>query len=222
MQHQKVFAVVALALVALMFGGADFGTALADPARVWTKDHFILQEPNNALVVEFSMILTTDSASPSLTRFLVQDGSGRRMIVRAEVNKPSCPCINSYQFLATGEELRFETSAGLVTMSFAGQSFTFQEENETAQSTRNQAAALIAGASPEFRAALQQLAQIGLRRCTLFENFGTTLANVLFYATVSPGPPIPVVVGRDTVSPFDPTTLPPNSFESNFGAAYYQ
>jgi hypothetical protein len=206
-----VVPIVMLGFVSSLVFARDWG-------RMYTRVTTLADEP----VAEMTLIFAADSAQPLLTRSLYSDAVGTKLVIRASFNTQSQVSSTSYQCLTTGETLTIASTAAGSTVSLGAASYSFLEQDFGTAGVQQQGATLIATANPIFRDALRRLVSTGYKYVSLLQGDASLLRDLFFPDLVQSQQIVVKSYGLETTKPFDPTQKPPNSFESQFGSAYFE
>lgn len=209
--------ILACALAVLCIGAC--GIAVAQ-STTWSKTTYVVRDLNDVVVGQLSYIQRTGSSGSNVaTRILIADGSGHLLVARITATGPDVITV-SFASPNAGDTLSVAYGDPTITVSAGSTSFSFSDGEETSDSVRSQAAALLAGTSAEFRDALNAITALASKynMPDLTPHFAPLLS--LFYPTMQPPRTIGTVT-RTIVKPFNPQTVPPSGFETAFGSAYY-
>jgi len=159
------------AYAGLLAGLVLFPVATPAHARVWYKRHQTRMGSQGQPLVQWTKISTVDGAQPFLTRVLYADRDGHRLVIRGTLNEDAGENVDTIQYVATGETLRFEAQdqATMVITAGTHQMDITRSEVEAYSpqgptfppDTRAEAAVLFNGLSEGFRLALGTLARTG-------------------------------------------------------------
>lgn len=207
--------------------------SVAQSARQWRKWHRHVAGDGQS-GAEWTYIGTSDQGDPYLARRLYKDSSGSRLVQRTSNDRVTYDTTHSIQHLDTGEILTFEQDATLktLTVAFGSQQVVMQLDDLIAYGGPNGSVipptiktagiALIAGASQQFQAALKQLASIGCYESTELYLTAVLYAHLFYDDVDCKKVPSEKASGPVLIRNFDPYVTPPDAFEQQFGAAYYQ
>jgi hypothetical protein len=128
-----------------------------------------------------------------------------------------------FTFISTGETIVFDVPDGhMVTFRrVGGPSIAFADSDRTIAAVRARAATVMDGASTPFKYALRNLAEIGSIHGVDLLTPALILTDVL-YPVFADSVAIPAERNTGSVVDFDPATTPPNAFEQQFGANYFE
>ncbi len=186
----------------------------------------------NTIVAEFTTIQTALSAptDPFTSRVLYKDDSARLLVIRKDHPGDGSRAV-SVECLATSEVVSYHTDAVADTITFGfGNSSMVISSSELAPSGEGLSAAKLQEAvllyqslTPACRQTLVRLAEIGTVYSLELWDVAFPLTATVVTQVTGTLPATETTSGQlSLVRPFDPQQTPPNSFESQFGAAYYQ
>ena len=218
------------AALALSLAAGFLPAVGAGPAASLEKFHqFVSDGPGGSIVAEFTVIRTrgAEPPDPLEERLLYEDDAGRLLVIRWSAPSDESSS-TSFECVGSRERIAFDTvTMKSLTIEIAGASMEVQLENVDTRrpgpprAMIDRAAVLFQRVTPECRAALRRLVEIGGRYSARIGVEAAILGPVLF-------PDIETRMGsvdrtsreRDIVFPFDPATTPPDDFERQFGSAY--
>lgn len=193
--------------------------------RTWIKRTIDVIGNDGTQAALFTLIATNDDTDPTLMRFLFGEGpgGGSLLVVRYQIDSSLLSSSTfSYECLATNETLDVTLTPGTpntILVEFGQESVNFNEDDRSTRPVRGQIAAL--SLSTECRDVLAQMTYVGLNHGDYLAAAATFLHDVMFPEYGTPDSRTRVVKDK-TVVDFDPQTTLPDSFETLFGAAYYQ
>jgi hypothetical protein len=210
-----------LALVGFVVASRD---AVAQ-SRTWAKVREQVHDLNGNLVAEQSRILTWDATFPAMQRILLKDmNTGRLFVVRRTITTPYTHASASVERVGVGQLVAETSSGGAGTLMLCGSSVAFSDLGPIeaqSQSVLNEADAIL-DSCPDTKADLERIVILGLQYDEEIEDVAFILRSLLRdFATVAEirgG----TITKLSTIKPFDPNTAPPDSFEQQFGQAYYE
>lgn len=206
--------------------------APAQEARQLRKSHTQIQFGSDPIMGEFTVIQTSDGASPDVKRVLYQDGEGTLLVLRYNTvfslnQGDGMPLVSattiSVKKSDSGEILTLTLASGTVTLTYGAASVSTPDSNSYSAQTTQAALAMIATASQGFRDALRRLSVMGSYNVPDFESIALPM-RLAFFSDVHPsGEPDDLTTDpTGVVENFSAATTPPGTFEAPFGQDYYQ
>ena len=202
--------------------------------RSFEYQHYSLEDAHGKQIAQFSKIVSVTSAN-TLERVLLRDRANRRSVVRVEAGDVDVSRF-SFKLIPTNEILSIEEPrhSGVATITLSGKVLVIQDGSNV---NKQEADSLISRGSAEFRAALREFTEIGLRHYSGFADHAKYLRAVFFpdmaqapadaAANVSAKPSVRPLLSNEAklvsrIEKFIPTTSVRSEFDSEFGEDYYK
>lgn len=194
-------------------------------SRTWGKVREEVRDVNGSLVAEQSRILTLDGQRPALARILLKDvNTGGLFVVRRTVTASHVNTSMTIERVGVGQLVSVSSTSGSGTLSLCGGSVAFSDlgpVESQSQSVLADADAIL-DTCPSTKSDLERIVVLGLQYDEELQDFAFILRSLLRdFATVAEirGGTITKLNG---IKPFDPSVTAPDSFEQQFGQAYYE
>lgn len=192
--------------------------------------HYVVADPDTGRdLAEFTEISSSGGGLASASRVLYEDDRGRRVVIRTRIPYDRTDS-RTYRCVRSGETLTVERVFGTsLTIGFAGRRLRIDASTVDKKATRLPPAIaarveeLLRGLSPDCRAALHRLTEIGTSYA--IELYGAAAGLRDLVASDAPmGPTTTCGPSRleYVIEPFDPASDRPDAFETRFGDSYYR
>lgn len=199
--------------------------------RTWWRDHTRI-ESGGELIAEFTYIRTSDRQFPFKMKYLYQGEDGELLVMRYEATDEEDSYLATYKYLGTDETLTIETiwetsltivfGADQVVLDYDEVPAYIQQHDNYPPHARAEAAVLLANISPSFREVLHGLAAVGSYDSSEF-CAETEILNVFFDDFDFELPIVDKTLdATGLIEDFNPQLHPPDEFDRQFGAAYYE
>lgn len=209
----------------------SFGFSSPAAARTWGKYHQTINL--GGVIAEYTIIATSDGASPLSKRILYKDDQGTLLVIRYDTpfttgtdgTISATSVQNSITILNTGEVLTISmpNSTAQITCSVGTGSVSFTDQDPISSSVRQAATAMLqADASQGFQTALRRFAVVSLAYSSDNLDLGSSLRGLFFPDIVVVAPQDYTTDPTDRIKNFDPNVNGPGTFDQQFGQAYYQ